>query len=69
MASRQAEQCRSHHQKMEKKHGNFLAILKELRLQNYGSGDVDCVISDMVANGVSCSQQLIPWSILESGIQ
>jgi hypothetical protein len=40
---------------MEKKHGNFLAIVKELRLQNYGSGDVECVISDMVANGVNCS--------------
>lgn len=69
VATREAEQCRSHHQKMQKKHGNFLAILKELRMQNYGAGDADAVLSDMQANGVNCPEELMSWSILESGIQ
>ena len=31
VGSREAEQCRSHHQKMEKKHGCFVGIVAELR--------------------------------------
>jgi hypothetical protein len=69
VGTREAEQCRSHHQKMEKKHGNFFAILKELRMQNYGAGDAETVLSDMHANGVECSEELMPWSTLEFGIQ
>ena len=50
--SREAEQCRSHHQKMEKKYGSFSKILKALRSMHYGDGDSDAVASDMKANGV-----------------
>lgn len=37
IGTRQAEQCRSHHQKMEKKYQNFPAILKSLRESHYAS--------------------------------
>ena len=50
--SREAEQCRSHHQKMEKKHGSFSKILKALRKAHYGCGDADTVLEDMRSNGV-----------------
>jgi hypothetical protein len=56
VGSREAEQCRSHHQKMEKKYGNFVNILKELRKQIYGTGDADCIVSDMRFNGVECTE-------------
>jgi hypothetical protein len=35
--TREAEQCRSHHQKMEKKYKYFSKIIMSLRLQHYGS--------------------------------
>jgi hypothetical protein len=38
-------------------------------MQNYGAGDADAVLSDMQANGVNCPEELMSWSILESGIQ
>lgn len=37
MGTREAEQCRSHHQKMEKKHHTFPNILLYLRKNHYGS--------------------------------
>jgi hypothetical protein len=39
MKSREAEQCRSHHQKMEKKYHNFYQILLKLRMDFYSSLD------------------------------
>lgn len=39
IGSREAEQCRSHHQKMEKKHFTFYRILKSLRQEFYVSAD------------------------------
>ena len=50
--SREAEQCRSHHQKMEKKHGSFLNILKVLRDSHYGSDDFQPVLLDIKSNGI-----------------
>ena len=35
VSTREAEQCRSHHQKMEKKHKTFAKILLNLRLSHY----------------------------------
>jgi hypothetical protein len=51
--TREAEQCRSHHQKMEKKHKYFQTILLQLRLQNYGSFNSDGVVHDLNELGVS----------------
>jgi len=44
IGSREAEQCRSHHQKMEKKHSNFTNILKELRTQHYDSEETELIV-------------------------
>lgn len=46
IGSREAEQCRSHHQKMEKKFKSFYKILKNLRLDFYMSADPSYVKSD-----------------------
>lgn len=40
IGSREAEQCRSHHQKMEKKYKTFPCILLYLRRAHYNSEDV-----------------------------
>lgn len=37
LGTREAEQCRSHHQKMEKKHKTFQEILLHLRTHFYGT--------------------------------
>ena len=37
IGSREAEQCRSHHQKMEKKYHSFSKILINLRKQHYNT--------------------------------
>lgn len=47
VATRQAEQCRSHHQKMEKKYHNFIAIIANLRNIHYASPDLDPLLHDM----------------------
>ena len=39
IGTRQAEQCRSHHQKMEKKYINFTNILIHFREENYHTID------------------------------
>jgi len=39
VGTRVAEQCRSHHQKMEKKYFNFTTIIANLRNQHYGGLD------------------------------
>lgn len=36
IGTREAEQCRSHHQKMEKKFHSFSKILLHLRREHYG---------------------------------
>lgn len=49
--TREAEQCRSHHQKMEKKYKYFSKILMSLRLQNYNSDDSELILLDMEDKG------------------
>ncbi len=44
VGTRQAEQCRSHHQKMEKKYLNFTTIISNLRKMHYNSQEVDPVL-------------------------
>jgi hypothetical protein len=44
LGTRAADQCRSHHQKMEKKYKNFYNIIYNLRLNHYSS----LVVSDML---------------------
>lgn len=53
IGTRQAEQCRSHHQKMEKKYHNFITIITNLRHQHYGTEDLDPILEDIHANGHS----------------
>lgn len=47
IGTRQAEQCRSHHQKMEKKYLNFVTIIHNLRLHHYGCAEIEPIIEDM----------------------
>lgn len=53
VGTRQAEQCRSHHQKMEKKYHNFITIVSNLRNIHYNSADVDLLLQDMQNAAVS----------------
>ena len=66
VTTREAEQCRSHHQKMEKKHGAFVKILRELRRLNYGAPDAELIEADMRAHGVECTEPLLSWSALHT---
>lgn len=52
IGSREAEQCRSHHQKMEKKFSSFLNIILFLRRSHYGSEDERGVLEDMESNEI-----------------
>ena len=58
IGTRQAEQCRSHHQKMEKKYHNFPTIIKNLRLQHYDCEDVDPLAVDLEYNGYVLTDKL-----------
>ena len=58
VGTREAEQCRSHHQKMEKKHGAFTTILRELRRQHYTVEDTQTLLTDMRSNGVGVESNI-----------
>lgn len=51
IGSREAEQCRSHHQKMEKKYKNFYQIIIKLRMEYYGTCGVELLRNDLEENG------------------
>jgi hypothetical protein len=53
VGTRQAEQCRSHHQKMEKKYLNFITIISNLRTQHYNSIDIEPILDDLAAASLS----------------
>jgi hypothetical protein len=53
IGTRQAEQCRSHHQKMEKKYHNFVSIIANLRIQHYDCEDIEPLTADIEANGLA----------------
>lgn len=58
VGTRQAEQCRSHHQKMEKKYLNFTTIITNLRKQHYSSIDVEPVLEEINAFGAHATEGL-----------
>ena len=47
IGTREAEQCRSHHQKMEKKFGSFSRILRYLRKKHYGNDSTENLLQDV----------------------
>ena len=49
--TREAEQCRSHHQKMEKKYHSFYQILIKLRMDFYAGLSTDPVRSELEDQG------------------
>ena len=53
IGTREAEQCRSHHQKMEKKYKNFKQILLHLRNLHYATDDHTSVAEDLRSNEVA----------------
>lgn len=53
IGTRQAEQCRSHHQKMEKKYLNFATIIINLRKLHYNSLDIDPITEELSNQGIS----------------
>jgi hypothetical protein len=58
IGTRQAEQCRSHHQKMEKKYLNFITIMHNLRSQHYNGVEIEPIMEDMEVNGIICAEKL-----------
>lgn len=65
VGSRQAEQCRSHHQKMEKKYFTFPSIVANLRRKHYGSLEESQLIEDMQANGIDYGDGIATLQQLE----
>lgn len=51
ISTRQAEQCRSHHQKMEKKYFTFYQILLKLRMDFYSTANPEELKADLEQNG------------------
>lgn len=47
LGSRAADQCRSHHQKMEKKYKNFYNIIYNLRVSHYGSANTAELLTEL----------------------
>ena len=52
VGTREAEQCRSHHQKMEKKYHSIARILINLRKQHYDSESEEFLLDDLNTNSV-----------------
>ena len=59
IGSREAEQCRSHHQKMEKKHHSFSNILLHLRRSHYTTEETHDVEQDMHLSQIQIHQKLL----------
>ena len=51
IATREAEQCRSHHQKMEKKYHTFYQILLKLRMDFYSTASPEELRHDLEDGG------------------
>lgn len=66
LGTREAEQCRSHHQKMEKKYKTFEEILLNLRHQYFGTDDCAPVISELEKNDVPFPDGIVSSDILYS---
>ena len=65
IGTREAEQCRSHHQKMEKKYHTFYKILKSLRLEFFITADPLHVKTDLETRGIFDFDPLLSEEDLE----
>ena len=72
IGTRQAEQCRSHHQKMEKKYHNFTTIISNLRKTHYGTVDIQPIHQELAAlaieteEGIATIEQLMEYQSIDS---
>jgi hypothetical protein len=60
LGSRAADQCRSHHQKMEKKYKTFYNIIFNLRIAHYGITDIKELALEVDGSGTPLPDSLIP---------
>lgn len=67
IATRQAEQCRSHHQKMEKKYHTFYQILLKLRNEFYQNASMDDLRGELEEAGFILKDPLIAEEELKNG--
>jgi hypothetical protein len=58
IGTRQAEQCRSHHQKMEKKYAKFITIISNLRNLHYNTIDVEPIMQDMASAAIPVTDRI-----------
>lgn len=65
IGTRQAEQCRSHHQKMEKKYFNFATIIANLRKLHYNSEEIDPILEELDQNGIRTEDGLATMEYLK----
>lgn len=66
VGSREAEQCRSHHQKMEKKYNSICKILANLRRQHYHSEEEQLLLEDLHVNNIDVIDEILPSCYLQS---
>ena len=64
VGSREAEQCRSHHQKMEKKYNTICKTLINLRKQHYHSEQEQPLIDDLHQHQIDIEDDILPASYL-----
>ncbi len=68
ISTREAEQCRSHHQKMEKKYHTFYQILLKLRMDFYNTANPEELRHDIEEGGLALSESpLIGEEELKNG--
>lgn len=65
IGTRQAEQCRSHHQKMEKKYLNFPTIIANLRRLHYNTLETEPMLVQLEASGVVAFDGLASMTYLK----
>lgn len=65
IGTRQAEQCRSHHQKMEKKYLNFPTIIANLRRLHYNTLETEPMLAELEANGILAFDGLASMAYLK----
>lgn len=69
LGSRAADQCRSHHQKMEKKYKNFYNIIYNLRVTHFGTPSTTDLVAELRQIGVGLEESLISEAQLEEYLQ
>lgn len=69
LGSRAADQCRSHHQKMEKKFKHFYSIIYNLRLLHYGVPGSAELLAELRQLGLCIEDGLISEAQLDLSLQ